>query len=169
MATEHDAPYDDERHESRNQRLDRNWNELLQELRVTQTGVQILAGFLLTLPFQARFAGLATFERWLYLVTVLVSCFATILLIAPVAVHRALFRRHEKDRLVDAADRLARAGLAALGLAVTGVVMLVFTVVLGRWQGLVAGAALLVSIIVFWLVIPRRLRERTPPPRAQDL
>jgi O-antigen/teichoic acid export membrane protein len=162
MATP-DAPYDDERNETRNQRLDRNWIELLQELRVTQTGVQILAGFLLTLPFQARFAGLGTFERWIYLGTVLVSCFATILLVAPVAVHRALFRRHEKDRIVEAGDRLARAGIAALGLSVTGVVTLVFSVVLGRWQGLVAGAALLCSVFVFWLLIPRRLRERTPP------
>src|SRR4051812_35091858 len=110
------GPPRDGRNETRDQRLDRNWNELLQELRVTQTGVQILAGFLLTLPFQARFAGLPSFERWVYLATVLVTCFATILLIAPVAVHRALFRRHEKDRLVDAADRLARAGLGALGL-----------------------------------------------------
>ncbi|WP_426561714.1 DUF6328 family protein [Angustibacter sp. McL0619] len=162
MATEPDLPYDDQRHETRNQRLDRNWNELLQELRVTQTGVQILAGFLLTLPFQIRFAGLGSYERWLYLATVLVSCFATILLIAPVAVHRALFRRHEKDRLVEAGDVLARAGLTALGLAVTGVVMLVFTVVLGRWQGVVAAGALLCSIVVFWWVIPRRLRQRTP-------
>ena len=68
--------------------------------------MQILAGFLLTLPFQARFGGLSTSERTLYLVTAFISCVATILLVAPVAVHRALFRRHEKDRLVDAADRL---------------------------------------------------------------
>ena len=61
----------------------------------------------------------------------MLSCVATILLVAPVAVHRALFRRHEKDRLVDAADRLARAGLAALGLSLTGVVTLVFSVVAG--------------------------------------
>jgi len=144
------APPGDDRDESRDQRLDRNWNELLQELRVTQTGVQILAGFLLTLPFQTRFSQLSTFEETLYLVTAFVSCVATILLVAPVAVHRALFRRHEKDRLVDAADRLARAGLVCLGLAVTGVVTLVFSVVLGQWQALPAGASLLTLIIVFW-------------------
>ncbi|GAA4345744.1 DUF6328 family protein [Angustibacter luteus] len=158
-----DGGRQDDRHESRDQRLDRNWTELLQELRVTQTGVQILAGFLLTLPFQARFAGLPPFERGIYLVTVLLSCVATILLVAPVAVHRALFRRHEKDRLVDAADRLARAGLGALGLSLTGVVTLVFSVVLGRWEGIVAGSALLVAIVAFWVVIPLRLRRVLPP------
>jgi len=156
-------PPGDDRNESRDQRLDRNWNELLQELRVTQTGVQILAGFLLTLPFQTRFAGLSTFERTLYLATALTSCIATILLVAPVAVHRALFRRHEKDRLVDAADRLARAGLVCLGLAVTGVVALIFSVVIGPWAALVAGVALLTLIIIFWWVIPRRLRALVPP------
>ena len=163
--SEIDAKPDDGRSETHNERADRNWNELLQELRVTQTGVQILAGFLLTLPFQARFGGLSSFERGIYLVTVVLSCVATILLVAPVAVHRALFRRHEKDRLVDAADRLARAGLAALGLSLTGVVALVFSVVLGRAEGIIAGSALLVAVVVFWVVIPLRLRSALPPAR----
>jgi hypothetical protein len=147
----------DDRNESRDERLDRNWNELLQELRVSQTGVQILAGFLLTLPFQSRFAGLETPERVLYLVTVVIACTATILLVTPVAIHRTLFRRHAKDRLVQAADRLARAGLAALGLAVSGVVALVFTVVVGRWAGAAAAASALAALATFWWLLPRRM------------
>src|SRR3954470_16146776 len=127
------------RNETREERLDRNWNELLQELRVTQTGVQLLAGFLLTLPFQQRFAELRDFERRVYLCTVLLACLATILLVAPVAVHRALFQRHQKDALVHTADWLARCGLGALGLTLTGVVALVFSVVVNRPAGLVAG------------------------------
>jgi hypothetical protein len=95
----------DDREESHDQRMDRNWNELLQELRVSQTGVQILAGFLLTLPFQQRFEGLRAPERTLYLCTVVVACASTLLLVTPVVLHRALFRRHAKDTLVHAADR----------------------------------------------------------------
>ncbi|GAB3591356.1 DUF6328 family protein [Angustibacter peucedani] len=154
-----EQPPGDDRGESRDQKLDRNWMELLQELRVSQTGVQILAGFLLTLPFQARFAGIGGYERALYLVTVVVACTATVLLITPVAIHRALFRRHEKDRLVEAGDRLARAGLAALGLAVSGVVALVFTVVVGDVPGAIAGLVLLTAITTFWWFVPRRLRH----------
>jgi len=147
------------RNETPTERLDRHWNELLQELRVSQTGVQVLSGFLLTLPFQNRFAGLDGYERTLYLVTVLLACAATLTLIAPVAVHRALFHRHEKDRLVAASHRLARTGLAALGATVCGVIALVFTVVLGRWQGVALGLALLVLLVLLWGVIPLRLRR----------
>ncbi len=152
------------RDETPDERLDRNWMELLQELRVSQTGVQILAGFLLTLPFQTRFAGLSSAERALYLLTVVVACVATILLITPVAIHRALFRQHRKARIVAAADRLARAGLVALGLTVSGVVALVFTVVLGGWAGAVAGTVLLVGIASSWWVVPRRLRQDATRP-----
>ncbi|HEX3002813.1 MAG TPA: DUF6328 family protein [Angustibacter sp.] len=150
----------DDRTESHDERMDRNWNELLQELRVSQTGVQILAGFLLTLPFQQRFSQLGTPERTLYLVTVVVACLSTLLLVTPVVLHRALFRRHAKDTLVRAADRLARAGLVALGVTVSGVVTLVFTVVLGGWGGAVAGTLLLLALGASWWLLPSRLRAR---------
>jgi hypothetical protein len=150
----------DGRAESRDERMDRNWNELLQELRVSQTGVQILAGFLLTLPFQQRFSELGTPERTLYLVTVVVACVSTLLLVTPVVLHRALFRRHAKDTLVRAADRLARAGLVALGVTVSGVVTLVFTVVLGGWGGAAAGVLLLLALGASWWLLPARLRAR---------
>ena len=148
------------RAESYDERMDRNWTELLQELRVSQTGVQILAGFLLTLPFQQRFSGLGAAERALYLVTVVVACLSTLLLVTPVVLHRALFRRHAKDTLVRAADRLARAGLAALGITVTGVVTLVFTVVVGGWVGAGAGVLLLGALVAAWWLLPSRLRAR---------
>ena len=86
--------WDDDRDETEAERLDRNWSSLLQELRVTQTGVQLLTGFLLTLPFQPRFTGLDGIMRTVYLVTVACSLGATVLLVAPVSMHRVLFRRH---------------------------------------------------------------------------
>ena len=127
------------RNETAAERMDRNWNELLQELRVTQTGVQILSGFLLTLPFQQRFATLDDLQRTIFLVAVSLSTVATALLVSPVSSHRLLFRRGAKDTLVTTGDRLAKAGLVALGLTVTTVVLLIFNVVLGEYRRLGRG------------------------------
>src|SRR6266508_4388199 len=99
-----------ERQESELQRLDRNFNELLQELRVAQTGVQILFAFLLTLAFTQRFGEVTGFQRGLYYGTLVAAALATSLLIAPVSLHRLLFRRHQKGRVVIAANRLAGGG-----------------------------------------------------------
>ncbi|QTE31486.1 sodium:proton antiporter [Pengzhenrongella sicca] len=137
--------------------MDRNWNELLQELRVTQTGAQILTGFLLTLPFQQRFADLTSFQRGVYLALVLLAALTTGLIVAPVSLHRVLFRRHLKSQLVTAADHLALVGLAALALAVAGTTLLVFDVVVGRVAALVAGGGVLVMLAIFWLVVPYRM------------
>ena len=153
-----------ERHETPAERMDRNWNELLQELRVTQTGVQILSGFLLTLPFQSRFAELDGQQRTIFLVAVALSTIATALLVSPVSSHRLLFRRGEKDTLVTMADRLAKAGLVTLALTVTTVVLLIFNVVLGDTAGWVAAACMLTFFTLNWLVLPLmvlRLRVRT--------
>jgi hypothetical protein len=143
--------------------LDRNWNELLQELRVVQTGVQILTGFLLTLPFQQRFASLSGAQHGMFLVAVALAAIATGLLVAPVSSHRLLFRQQEKDALVDAANVLAKAGIAVLALAIVSVVLLVWDVVLGRsWALAAAGTA--ASFYAFaWFGLPRlldRLRGR---------
>ena len=152
--TEIDAAPDDGRAESHNERADRNWNELLQELRVTQTGVQILSGFLLTLPFQSRFAELDGQQRTIFLVAVVLSTIATALLVSPVSSHRLLFRHGEKDTLVTMADRLAKAGLVTLALTVTTVVLLIFNVVLGETAGWVAAACMLTFFTLNWLVLP---------------
>src|SRR6516165_4832365 len=137
-----DHPHDDQqwdqrkRGETEAERLDRNWNSLLQELRVVQTGVQLLTGFLLTLPFQQRFDILSEPMRVVYLATVGCSVGATVLLIAPVGIHRLLFRRHRLQVLVSAAHRCAYAGLALLGAALTGMIVIVFAAVSGRNAGL---------------------------------
>src|SRR5690606_24473953 len=95
-----DAPVGDDRKESRDERMDRNFVELLQELRVLQTGTQILAGFLMTLPFQSRFPELSDYHRVLFLVAIVLAFLTTVLLVGPVSVHRALFRQHRKADLV---------------------------------------------------------------------
>lgn len=147
-----------ERGETEVQRLDRNWNSLLQELRVVQTGVQLLTGFLLTLPFQQRFDVLGPSMRVGYLVTVVCAVCATALLITPVAMHRMLFRRHRLQVLVSAAHRCAYAGLTLLGLAVIGLTTIIFAAVAGRTVGLIAGACALPLFTFFWWALPLILR-----------
>lgn len=140
--------------ETESQRLTRNLNELLQELRVTQTGVQILTGFLLTLPFTNRFASLDTVQRGAYLGVLCGSVVATGLIIAPVAFHRMLFRHGRRPWLVAAANTSARAGLASLALTTSGVVWLVFDLVTDRTFAGIAGAVCLLFFGTLWLLVP---------------
>lgn len=165
-STEREASNEDNRHESRTEKMDRNWNELLQELRVTQTGVQLLTAFLLSLPFQQRFTKISGAERNLYLVTVALSIAATAFVIAPVSLHRAVFRLHDKERLVEIADLTAKIGLALLGLAVIGVATLIFSVAVGAKAAAVAGAVTFLGFAVLWLVIPLAARRRAESRRS---
>jgi L-cystine uptake protein TcyP (sodium:dicarboxylate symporter family) len=159
---------DDDRRETPTERLDRNWNEILQELRVTQTGVQILTGFLLTVPFQQRFEELTGTQREIYLVLVVLAAITTGLMVAPVSLHRMLFRRRAKASLVAVADRLMRVGLVCLALVVCGVVMLVFDVVTTRTTALVAALGLLALLVAGWFALPRvLLRGHRPAPAGQ--
>ncbi|NNG38074.1 sodium:proton antiporter [Flexivirga sp. ID2601S] len=143
-----------ERHETPAQRSDRNWNELLQELRVTQTGIQVMSGFLLTVPFSARFDRLSDNQRALYLVSLCLSLLATLLLVAPVSSHRILFRKHEKAALVENAHTMARAGLVVFGAAMLAVAALVFSVVVSTAAAIVVAAAGLVAAVLAWVVLP---------------
>jgi hypothetical protein len=146
------------RSETAAERLDRNWSNLLQELRVVQTGVQLLTGFLLTLPFQQRFEMLDRAMRLVYLATVSCAVGASVLLIAPVGIHRILFRRRRLASLVSAAHRLTYAGLLLLGLALVGMTVIIFDAVSGQAAGVCAGAIALAGFAVFWVVIPLWMR-----------
>jgi len=115
----------DPRDESEAERADRNLAELLQELRVAGLGVQVLFGFLLSLPFTNRFTKLSHGQRDLYLATLVLAAVATALLLGPVAYHRLVFRRGQKERLVRATNVMAISGLATVGLAVSAAVLLV--------------------------------------------
>lgn len=159
----HDQAWDRrERRETGTERLDRNWTSLLQELRVVQTGVQLLTGFLLTLPFQQRFTMLGHTMEMVYLATVSASVLSTALLIAPVGMHRVLFRRHRLGTLVSAAHYCAYAGLLLLGAAVTGMTVIIFDTVAGRTPGLIAGACALLLFAGFWFVLPVSMRATEP-------
>jgi hypothetical protein len=160
---------DDEQQQPSRETLDRNWDELLQEIRVTQTGVQILTGFLLTVPFSNRFTELDGFQRGVYLAVLAGSVLTTGLVVAPVAFHRVLFRQRRRRLLVESGNRFAMAGLAMLALTVSGVVLLVVDVVVGRTHGWVAGGAILAVFAFLWGVLPRVAdtvddSPRNPPP-----
>ncbi len=148
-----------ERNETPTQRLDRNWSGLLQELRVVQTGVQLLTGFLLTVPFLDRFYLQDNAFQVIYLVTVSASVGATVLLLAPASMHRILFRRHRLKTLIEASQRCALGGLVLLGVALTGVMMLVFELVIGWLASWITGAVTVILFVSFWFVIPWRYRE----------
>jgi len=150
------APADD-RDETPDERLDRNWGELLQELRITQTGLQLLSGFLLTLPFTQVFAGLDDAQQGLYLGLVLVASLAVGLNLTPVMLHRRVFGDHVKERVVEAGHLVSQAVIVAIALLMTGTATLIFSVVLSWTVGLVVGVALLVVMGVLLLVVPRRL------------
>jgi hypothetical protein len=152
------------RRETPLERADRNFGELLQELRVTQTGVQILFAFLLTLAFTARFPSLDAMQRSTYVTTLLLAVVAAALFMAPAALHRSLFGRRAKPRVVQLSARLAIFGLAALGLALTGSVLLVVDVAMGRAAGIAAGAGTLALHIALWGVMPLAVRRGTSPP-----
>jgi amino acid transporter len=151
---------DDGRDETEAERLDRNYSELLQELRVAQTGVQILFAFLLGIAFQQRFTTIDHAQRVLYLITLTSAAAAAVLLIAPVAAHRVLFRRSRKDEVVAITSRLASAGLACLAVAILSAVVLVVDFVSSTTVALTITITLGVIVAVTWLVVPVVVRRR---------
>ncbi len=148
------------RHETRNEQRDRNWNDLLQELRVMQTGTQVIAGFLLTLPFQQRFEKLDQTGVLLYLALVVLAAVATSMMLVPVAVHRELFGLHVKDHVVAAGHRVVAVVLVLMALLLTGTTALIFYVVVGGAEASIAAAAGAVLLVLALFVVPRRIRAR---------
>ena len=142
-------------------RLTRNWTELVQEIRATQTGVQILTAFLLALPFTDRFAELDDVQRASYLLVMTSSVATTGIVLAPVAFHRILFRRRRRAWLVEAAHKCARAGLILLAITMAGVMFLVFDLVVGRVASIVAVSSALVFFVVVWVLAPLVLSGRS--------
>jgi hypothetical protein len=148
------------------QLADRHWAEILQELRVTQTGTQILTGFLLTLAFQTRFPELNQVQVNMYLGLVVVAAITTVLGLAPVSLHRILFRQGVKERMVRIGDMILRLTLGGVAAVMTGTVLLIFSVVAGLVPALIAAAATLAVIVSVWVALPtfahpsRRGKER---------
>jgi O-antigen/teichoic acid export membrane protein len=136
------------------ERWDRNLGELLQELRVALTGVQILFAFLLTLPFTNRFSTAGWLDKDAYLATLLAAATASAMLIAPVSYHRLVFRGGRKPQLVRTASLLAEMGLVFLLLAVAGAIFVVVDVVSGMWVAAALAAVMAVLHLGLWYVVP---------------
>lgn len=147
------------RHETVVERWDRNWSDIQQELRIVQTGTQILAGFLLTLPFQQRFTMLSAGEEAIYLVLVALAVVITVVALSAVSAHRLVFRQRQKHDLVRAGNVILIAALAASALLFSGTVLFVFDVVIGDVGGLVGGITVFVGTAVLWVSIPLALRR----------
>jgi O-antigen/teichoic acid export membrane protein len=145
------------RGESVVQRLDRHYTELLQEMRVAQTGVQILFGFLLGLAFTQRFDTLPPVEHAVYLVTLVAAAGAAGLVIAPVSYHRVVYQRRMRERMVTAAHGFLRVGLLLLTVSFAGAVQVAATFVVGAWSWALC-ALVLGAYLVWWYVIPLRHR-----------
>ena len=149
----------DPRDESEAERNDRNLAELLQELRVAGLGVQVLFGFLLSLPFTTRFTRLNQGQRDLYLACLVLAAVATALLLGPVAYHRLVFRRGQKESLVRSASMMAILGLATVGLAVSAAVLLVTGFVASGFAAALITAFVFCVFGVLWFAYPLARRR----------
>jgi hypothetical protein len=148
------------------QRADRNMIELLQELRVAQTGVQILFAFLLTVPFSVRFGDLTLFQRDVYYLTLIATALSTACLIAPSAAHRLRFHQGERRWIVESANELMIAGLAFLALALGGSVLLITDLMFDGARVWLYTGAVVVVIVVLWFARPlfRHARGKSSGP-----
>lgn len=147
--------------ENARERVNRQWQEILQETRVAQTGVQVLFGFLLSVAFTARFVQLGTFDRTVYVVTVILAAGATGALIAPVSIHRFLSGQRMKDEVVETAGRLMMCGMVLLALTVGSTLLLILHVVLGNAVGEILVGVVMVWFVCCWYVLPALLRRRS--------
>src|SRR4051812_44459325 len=158
MPTDPDTDPLDDRRDGRDEtpaeRADRNWIDVLQELRVLQTGTQILTGFLLALAFQPAFAELSDGQRTLYLCLVVLSALSAVIALAPVALHRALFRRRAKPTAVTFGHGALVTALVTVSLLLVGVVAFVFDVVVTEGAAWIVGLALGALILTLWVAVP---------------
>ena len=149
----------DGRNETAAEKMDRLWNDILQELRVMQTGAQLFAGFLLTLPFQSTFKELDGFGKKLYLLLVALAVLTTALVMTAVATHQRLTGRQVKDRVVAVGRGVVRSVVLLLALILVGITVFVFDFVVDRTAALTAGAVAAVVLTVLLAVVPEWLRR----------
>jgi hypothetical protein len=154
---------DSGREESEEERADRNLSDLLQELRVALPGVQVLFAFLLTVPFTQRFTDLSGFEKKLYFGVLICVALATVMLVAPTAGHRILFRRQQKEFIVSISNTLALVGLLLLAVGMTGAIALISNFIFGTTTAVVSSIVMAIAYAGFWYVGPLRRRAQLPP------
>jgi hypothetical protein len=151
------------REESEEERADRNLSDLLQELRVALPGVQVLFAFLLTVPFTQRFDSLSEFEEDLYFGVLISVALATVLLVAPTAGHRILFRRQQKEFIISLSNRLALAGLLLLAISMTGAIALISHFIFGTRTAVISTIVMAAAFVGFWFFGPIVRRSKLPP------
>jgi hypothetical protein len=139
--------------------LNRNWTELIQEMRSTQTGLQVLTAFLLTLPFSDKFDSLDRFQLTAYLLVLVGAIGGTAVIMSPIAHHRVLFRRRRRPWLVATANRVARTALVLVALTTCGVLLLTVDLTVGRVPAVVAATVALVGYLALWVGVPLRARR----------
>ncbi|OEJ28210.1 hypothetical protein AR457_30810 [Streptomyces agglomeratus] len=159
-ATGDSRPHD-ESPEAAHERVNRRWNEILQETRVAQTGVQILFGFLLSVAFTPLFRDVGTFDRTIYVITVVLGAAATGTLIAPVSIHRFLSGQRMKDDVVEVAGRLMVCGMVLLALTIGCTLLLILRVVIPNVLAEVLAGAVMLWFGVCWYALPLWLRSRS--------
>jgi amino acid transporter len=142
------------RDETEEERLDRNLQEFLGELRVALPGVQVLFAFLLVVPFNQRFTQITDFQQAVYFVTLLFTAAASVCLIAPTAQHRIEFRRQHKEQILLMANRLAIVGLAFLAIAMTGAILLITDLLYGSTTTAIVTIAVGLTFALLWYVVP---------------
>jgi hypothetical protein len=152
------------RNETPLERLDRNMQELLSELRVVVTGVQVLFAFLLVVPFNVGFVHIGPFQRGVYFVTLLLVALAAVCMLAPAAHHRILFRCDDKEHIVFISNRLMITGLGFLALAMCGSLLLVATKLFGVTTGVITVAVGALPFIAIWFVMPLTRKARLNAP-----
>ena len=153
---------DEERREDPKARLEREHNELLQELRSLIPGAEVLFGFLLAISFTQQFGDLDDVARYVYYGTLVSTATALVLFMAPAAHHRLRFREGDKDYMLRKANREAIVGTAASALALTGVLYLVTQRVFGTTEAIVASVVFFAFAAWRWwtFALLRALRER---------
>jgi hypothetical protein len=154
--------------ETRQERVNRELIELLNELRVALPGVQFLFAFLLIVPFQQTVDRITEFQRQVYFVALLSAAVATALLIAPAAQHRVLFRQQDKEGLLRRGSRSAFAGLVVLALAICSSLLLVVDVLFSQTQAWLTAGAVGALLLWWWVLVPYWHRSRNDQADAEN-
>ena len=144
------------RNETEQERVDRNLQEMLGELRVALPGVQVLFAFLLVVPFNQRFGEVTSFQKGVYFVTLMFTTASAMCLIAPSAHHRVEFRHQDKEKIVTTGNRIVILGLALLAVAMTGAVLFVTDVLYGGTTTAVVAAVVALGFALLWFALPLR-------------
>lgn len=156
------------RPETFEEKLDRNWNDLLQELRVMQTGAQIFTAFLMTLPFQQRFEDLSDYQRVFYVVLLSFSALLTGLITAPVAIHRRFFGKRVKETTVTSGHRIVKTAVVCVGIMVSATVWFIVDVMFGSTVAAYLGGGVTLLVLFLLVVFPLLLRPKATPSTVND-